>query len=213
MCKIATEALFSLSIVSGHRRNFCQEWQVTQECLLHCSKPVSRADNHTDLILSSDEAKQTTANRATCWAYKAYCLVPSHGSTEWKHQTFDITLGALAGSAQHTVFYHQSWTDPQLVYQICICPNNFTFMTLTGHSHPNNARDKILVDFVHLQKISLTVELDRKITSMSGQELVRVIYNPGICFKNREKPYEFSSRTNGNEADIPSKCRTLISEH
>jgi hypothetical protein len=85
-------------------------------------------------------------------------------------------------------------------------------MTLTGHFHPNNAKDRILVDFVYLQKIFITVELDRKIASMSGQELVRVIYNPGICFKTREKQYKLSSRTNGNGAAIPNKCRTLISE-
>jgi hypothetical protein len=69
-------------------------------------------------------------------------------------------------------------------------------MALTGHYHPTNAGDKnILVDFVYLQKIFLTVEVDRKITSMSGEELLRVIYNPGTCFKSREKPYEFSPRT------------------
>jgi hypothetical protein len=85
-------------------------------------------------------------------------------------------------------------------------------MTLTGHSHPNNARERILVDFVYLQQIFLTVELDRKITSMSGQELVRIIHNTGICFKPREKQYEFTQRTNGNGTAIPNKCRTLISE-
>jgi hypothetical protein len=56
-------------------------------------------------------------------------------------------------------------------------------MTLTGHSHLNNARGRnILVDFVYLEKVFLTVEVDRKITNMSGQGLVRVIYNPDVCF-------------------------------
>jgi len=56
-------------------------------------------------------------------------------------------------------------------------------MTLTGHSHLNNARDRnILMDFVYLEKIFPAVEVDRKITSVSGQGLVRVIYNPDICF-------------------------------
>jgi len=74
-------------------------------------------------------------------------------------------------------------------------------MTLTGHSHLNR---NILVDFVCLENIFLRVEVDRKITSMSGQELVTVIHSPGICFKNRQKPYEFSPRTKGRGANIPT---------
>jgi len=60
------------------------------------------------------------------------------------------------------------------------------------------------VDFVYLEEIFITVEVDRKITNMRGHELVGVIYNSGIWFKTREKPHEFSPRTNGNGADIPT---------
>jgi len=53
-------------------------------------------------------------------------------------------------------------------------------MNLRGHSQLNNARNSILVDFVYLEEIFITVEVDRKITNMRGHELVGVIYNSGI---------------------------------
>jgi hypothetical protein len=59
-------------------------------------------------------------------------------------------------------------------------------MALIGHSHLNGARQrKILLDFLYLQRIFLTVEVDWKITIMSGQEFVRLINNVGNCIKNQ----------------------------
>jgi len=50
-------------------------------------------------------------------------------------------------------------------------------VTLAGHSHDNNPRDRnILVDSMCLQKIFLTVEVDRKITGMSGQEYTITVF-------------------------------------